>query len=151
MTVSLRDGVDFVSEAASRGIGSALPLRTEEDMVRLRAAVRQRTIELGFSLVEQTKIVTAASEIARNTLRHGGGGEAVLETVTREAVQGLRMRFIDRGPGIADVARAQTDGYSSAGGLGLGLGGARRLMHDFELKTAVGVGTVVTLTRWKPY
>jgi serine/threonine-protein kinase RsbT len=130
---------------------TTLSVRTEEDMVRLRAHVRQRAVELGFSLVEQTKIITAASEIARNTLRHGGGGEAHVQIVARNSSKGLRMAFNDNGPGIADVAMAQTDGYSSAGGLGLGLGGARRLVDEFELQTAVGSGTTITLTRWKRF
>jgi serine/threonine-protein kinase RsbT len=134
-----------------RELAVKLALRTEEDMVRVRAQVRQRAVELGFSLVEQTKIITAASEIARNTLRHGGGGEALVEVIVQPDRKGLRMQFRDNGPGIADVALAQRDGYSSAGGLGLGLGGARRLVDELELQTEVGVGTTITLMRWKQF
>lgn len=144
-------GIHGLDAASANGAATQLPLRTEEDMVRLRAHVRQRAVELGFSLVEQTKIITAASEIARNTLRHGGGGEANIEIIERAGTRGLRMAFSDKGPGIADIVRAQTDGYSSAGGLGLGLGGARRLVDEFDLQTAVGVGTTITLTRWKQF
>lgn len=140
-----------MGDADFRATAPTLPLHSEDGMVRLRAYVRQRAIEVGFSLVEQTKIVTAASEIARNTLRYGGGGESRVEVVTRDGRRGLRLEFSDHGPGIVDVERALRDGYSSAGGLGLGLGGARRLVDEFDLHTQPGVGTTVTLIKWKQY
>lgn len=128
-----------------------MPLRSDDDVVRVRTAVRQRCIDIGLSLVEQTKVVTAASELARNTLRHGGGGEALVRLVERAEARGVCMVFSDRGPGIADVELALTDGYTSGGGLGLGLGGARRLVDDFDLQTEVGIGTTVTITKWKRF
>jgi serine/threonine-protein kinase RsbT len=124
-------------------------LRSDDDVVRVRTLVRQRCVDIGLSLVEQTKVVTAASELARNTLRHGGGGECVVQIVEGSGRRGVRMAFADRGPGISDVALALTDGYTSGGGLGLGLGGAKRLVDDFDLQTEVGVGTTVTITKWK--
>ncbi|EHR52661.1 anti-sigma regulatory factor (Ser/Thr protein kinase) [Saccharomonospora marina XMU15] len=118
-------------------------IRDEVDIVQIRQAVREVAVSVGFSLVEQTKLVTAASELARNTLKHGGGGtaEVELEQDTHRAT--LRLVFRDEGPGIADVELALTDGYSTAGGLGLGLTGARRLADEFELKTEPGQGTTV--------
>src|SRR5438445_10266659 len=104
-----------------------LPLERDEHVVIVRQAVRQRAIELGFSLVDQTKVVTAASELARNTIMHGGGGSAVIETVNDGARRGVRLTFQDHGKGIADIALAMKDGYTTAGGLGLGLSGAKRL------------------------
>ena len=105
-------------------------------------------MECGFSLVEQTKIVTAASELARNTLIYGGGGTVVLESLDEGARRGLRLTFTDKGPGIADVARALTDGYTTGSGLGLGLGGAKRLSNEFEISSAPGQGTRVRIARW---
>jgi len=128
---------------------SVLPIRTQSDVVLVRQAVRDWSKELGFSLVDQTKIVTAASELARNTLEYGGGGELTL-TVLREGFRkGLRLSFTDQGPGIADLGLALKDGYTTGGGLGLGLSGAKRLMNDFEITSKVGEGTTVTVTRWK--
>lgn len=126
-----------------------LPVRTGEDVVRVRQAVRQRAIAIGFSLVEQTKLVTAASELARNTLEHGGGGEARIEEVEGGGRKGLRLTFEDQGPGIPDLALALKDGYTTGSGLGLGLSGAKRLMGDLEIQTEVGKGTRVQTTRWK--
>jgi serine/threonine-protein kinase RsbT len=126
-----------------------LPIRASEDVVLVRQNVRARVVELGFSLVDQTKIVTAASELARNTLVHGGGGRATIEVLDRPR-SGIRMSFIDEGPGIPDIERALRDGYTSGGGLGLGLGGAKRLSNEFEIESRVGEGTRVTITRWKP-
>ncbi len=127
-----------------------LPIRSDQDVVRVRQAVRGCSTHLGFSLVAQTKIVTAASELARNTLTHGGGGEARLELIVDDARRaGLRLTFEDRGPGIADVQLALRDGYTTGGGLGLGLGGARKLSHDFQIWSQPGAGTRVTITRWK--
>lgn len=125
----------------------SLTLRAPEDIVRMRQNVREQATRLGFSLVDQTKIVTAASELARNTMLHGGGGEVLVEPIN-ERRKGLRLTFIDQGPGIADIALALQDGYTTGGGLGLGLGGARRLSNEFEIHTRPGEGTRVTITRW---
>jgi serine/threonine-protein kinase RsbT len=127
----------------------ALPLKSEQDIVLARQAVRKFTQELGFSLVEQTKMVTAASEIARNTVIYGGGGTVRWEMLLDGARKGLRLRFEDQGPGIADVEQAMTDGWTSGTGMGMGLSGAKRLVNEFEIDTRPGAGTRVTLTRWK--
>lgn len=124
-------------------------IQSAEDVVSVRQAVRQRAVELGFNLIEQTKIVTAASEIARNTLQHGAGGHATIETVEEAGRRGLRLTFEDRGPGIGDVELAMRDGYSTRGGLGLGLSGARRLSSEFYIDSRVGEGTRVVLIRWR--
>ena len=125
------------------------PIRKPEDVVAVRQAVRQRAIELGFNLVDQTKIVTAASELARNTLQHGGGGEATIEGIDEDGRRGIRLTFEDNGPGIPDVQLAMTDGYTTGTGLGLGLSGARRLSNDFHIESKVGEGTRVVITRWR--
>jgi serine/threonine-protein kinase RsbT len=125
------------------------PVRSEEDVVRVRQVVRRWAESGGFSLVEQTKIVTAASELARNTLIYGGGGTLSLERVVDGGRPGLRLTFSDQGPGIPDVAAALKDGFTTGTGLGLGLGGARRLMSEFTIASAPGEGTRVTVTRWK--
>ena len=122
-----------------------------EDVVRLRQKVRERAVAAGFSLVDQTKVVTAASELGRNTLQYGGGGKATISVVTHGPRRGLRLDFADDGPGIADVALALTDGFTTGGGLGLGLSGARRLSDEFELESQPGQGTRVTIVRWKPF
>lgn len=127
-----------------------LPIGAQSDVVRVRHAVRALTLELQFSVVDQTKIVTAASELGRNTLVHGGGGECTIEAVEHGGRTGVRLIFEDRGPGIADVRLALQDGYTSADGMGLGLGGARRLMSEFDIWSEPGQGTRVTVTRWKP-
>lgn len=124
-------------------------IRTSEDVVAVRQAVRQRAIALGFNLVDQTKIVTAASELARNTLQHGGGGTVTIESVEDSGRLGLRLTFEDRGPGIADVSLALKDGFTTGTGLGLGLSGARRLSNDFKIDSRVGEGTRVVITRWR--
>ena len=126
-----------------------LPLQTSEQIVVVRQAVRREAVDLGFSLVDQTKIVTAASELARNTIQHGGGGTATIERVENRGHRGLRLTFEDRGPGIADVELAMKDGYSTMGGLGLGLSGAKRLSNEFSLTAVPGQGTRVVITRWK--
>jgi serine/threonine-protein kinase RsbT len=126
-----------------------LPVRTANDIVVVRQHVRALAIELGFSLVDQTKMVTAASELARNTLAHGGGGTARIEVVAANARRGLKMTFEDRGKGIADLELALRDGYSTGGGLGLGLSGTRRLMNEFELQSKPGEGTRVSAIRWR--
>jgi serine/threonine-protein kinase RsbT len=126
-----------------------MSIATSEDVVRIRQRVRARAIDIGMSLVDQTKFVTAASEIARNTLDYGGGGRVHIESVENGARRGLRLVFEDEGPGIADVNAALVDGFSTGGGLGLGLSGARRLSNEFEVKSAPGKGTQVMLVRWK--
>ena len=126
-----------------------LDIRTSNDIVRVRQRMREWAVEAGFSLVDQTKVVTAASELARNTLEHGGGGTARVELLADGGRRGLRLTCEDTGPGIADVQLALKDGYTSRDGLGLGLGGARRLVSDFAIESRVGVGTRVTVTRWK--
>jgi serine/threonine-protein kinase RsbT len=127
----------------------ALEIATNEDVVRVRQAVRARAAALGFSIVDQTKIVTAASELARNTLEHGGGGQCAIELLDEGSKKGLRLTFEDRGPGIADIALALSDGYTTGGGLGLGLSGSRRLANEFDLWSKPGEGTRVTVVRWK--
>jgi serine/threonine-protein kinase RsbT len=126
-----------------------VPIRTSGDIVAVRQMVRARAIELGFGLVDQTKMVTAASELARNTLDYGGGGTARIESVADGARRGVRMTFEDRGPGIRDPELALKDGYSTGSGLGLGLGGARRLMNEFTLQSRPGEGTRVSVARWR--
>jgi len=126
-----------------------MPLRTTQDIVLVRQAVRQWTLAQGFSLVDQTKLVTAASEIARNTVEYGGGGEARLESLEQGIRHGVRIIFTDRGPGIADVQQALRDGFTTGNGLGLGLSGARRLCNEFEIESAPGKGTRVMIARWK--
>ena len=128
-----------------------LALKSGEDVVRLRQIVRERAVGAGFSLVEQTKIVTAASELGRNTIQYGGGGVARIESVADGSRRGLRLEFIDQGPGIADIPLALTDGYTTGNGLGLGLSGAKRLSDEFSIDSAPGKGTRVTITRWKPF
>jgi len=126
-----------------------MPLRASEDILSVRQAVRGWAVELGFSLADQTRIVTAATELARNTVVHGGGGIVRLEILTSEDHYGLRLIFEDRGPGIPDLGLALKDGYTTGRGLGLGLGGAKRLSHEFEIFSWVGEGTRVIITRWK--
>lgn len=125
-----------------------LPIRTSSDVVLVRQKVRSWAAELRFSLVDQTKIVTAASELARNTLEHGKGGEVRLELLERPARLGLRLVFEDRGPGIPDIALALKEGYTTGHGLGLGLGGAKRLVNEFEIESTPGQGTRIVATRW---
>lgn len=127
----------------------ALPLQTQQDIVLARQAVRKMTQELGFSLVDQTKMVTAASELARNAVIYGGGGVMLWSYVANNGRRGLRLTFKDDGPGIANVELAMTDGWTSGNGLGKGLPGARRLVNDFEITTVPGAGTQVTIVRWK--
>lgn len=126
-------------------------LVSDEDVVRLRKMVREDMVALRFSLTDQTKMVTAASELARNVLRYGGGGHAQLEQVARNGLAGVRVTFIDHGPGIDNMELAMTDGYTSGGGMGLGLSGARRLSDEFTIESAPGSGTTVTITKWKPF
>ena len=124
-------------------------VQTAEDVVGIRQAVRQRAVELGFNLVDQTKIVTAASELARNTVQYGGGGTVTIESLEVLGRRGLRLTFADEGPGIPDIELAMKDGYTTGGGLGLGLSGARRLSNEFQIDSKPGVGTRITITRWR--
>jgi len=124
-------------------------LRRSEDVLKVRQTARRLALEAGFGLVDQTKIVTAVSELARNTVTHGGGGTATLELLEEGSRRGLRIAFRDEGPGIVDVELAMKDGYTTSGGLGLGLGGSRRLMGEFDLVSAPGRGTTVTVARWR--
>lgn len=126
-------------------------LEVSEDVVRLRQVLRDEMIGLKFTLIEQTKMITAASELARNTLRYGGGGYAELEVVANGSRRGVRVAFVDEGPGIENIELALTDGFTSGGGMGLGLPGARRLADEFELDTTPGQGTRVTITKWKQF
>lgn len=126
------------------------PIRNSEDIVKIRQGVRTMALEIALSLVDQTKIITAASEIARNTLDYGGGGDAVIEIVSTGLRKGIRLTFSDQGPGIPDLAKAMTDGYTTGKGLGLGLSGSKRLVNEFDIDTTVGEGTRITLIRWKP-
>lgn len=125
-----------------------LPIRSEQDIVLARQAVRRLTQQLSFGLVDQTKMVTAASELARNTLVYGGGGEMVWERLADGGRKGLRLHFIDKGPGIPDLELAMRDGWTSGSGLGMGLSGAKRLVNEFHIDTRVGEGTTVRITRW---
>jgi serine/threonine-protein kinase RsbT len=120
-----------------------------EDVVVVRQRAREQSQRAGFSLLETTKLVTAASELARNTLEHGGGGYAEIEVCTNGLRRGVRMRFVDEGPGIPDIEQALRDGFTTGKGLGLGLGGSRRLVNEFEIHSAPGAGTRVTVVRWK--
>jgi serine/threonine-protein kinase RsbT len=126
-----------------------MPLRNEHDIMMARQAVRQIAQRLKFSLVDQTKLVTAASELARNAMVYGGGGDMDWEVVRNGSRSGLKLAFVDQGPGISDLSLALTDGWTSGGGLGLGLSGARRLVNDFELHSEAGAGTRVVITRWQ--
>jgi serine/threonine-protein kinase RsbT len=125
-----------------------LGIQSDADVVRVRQMTRELAVALGFRLVDQTKIVTAASELARNTFVHGGGGTVLLEVMHDGARRGLRLTFTDKGPGIADVARALGDGYTTGSGLGLGLGGAKRLSNEFEISSVPEQGTRVRIARW---
>src|SRR5262245_35627480 len=128
---------------------TTIPIQTSEDIVLVRQQVRAWSARMGFSLVDQTKLVTAASELARNTLSYGGGGTARLDAIGNGGRLGLKITFEDHGPGIADLSLAMKDGYTTGGGLGLGLSGAKRLSNDFEIWSQVGEGTRVSIARWK--
>lgn len=126
-----------------------LPLKSSNDIVLARQRVRQWSIELRFTLVDQTKLVTAASELARNALDHGKGGEMTMEALTFGARSGLRLTFADHGPGIEDIDRALSDGFTTGSGMGLGLGGSKRLVNEFSIESELGKGTKVTVIRWR--
>ncbi len=126
-----------------------LPLRSDEDVVSLRKQVRERAVAIALSLVDQTKLVTAASELARNTIKYGGGGEVHLDSLADAGRKGIGLIFVDNGPGIADIEQALRDGFTSGGGLGLGLGGSRRLVDEFDIDSRTGEGTAVSVVKWK--
>jgi serine/threonine-protein kinase RsbT len=126
----------------------SVPVKSEPDVVTVRRRIRELAANLGFTLVDQTKLVTAASELARNTIIYGRGGTMLVETLNGPRT-GLRLTFEDRGPGIPNVDLALRDGFTTGNGLGLGLGGTRRLVNEFELQSRVGEGTRITITRWK--
>ncbi len=128
---------------------SVLPIRSPEDIVRVRQATRESAVAQGFSLVDQTKLVTAASELARNTLEYGLGGDVEITRLDEPPRRGVRLTFIDQGPGIANVDQALRDGFTTGGGLGLGLGGARRLSSEFSIESKPGEGTRITIARWR--
>ena len=128
---------------------STLEIRSGDDVVKARQEVRARAVEVGLSLVDQTKIITAASELARNTLDYGGGGTMRVERIDDGIRKGIRLIFEDQGPGITDIERALTDGYTTGGGLGLGLSGAKRLSNEFQITSNPGQGTRVVIARWK--
>lgn len=127
---------------------SRQPVKTEEDVVKVRQTTRLLARQSGLNLVDQTKIVTAASELARNTLLYGGGGDVLIEVIEDNGRRGVRLTFEDQGPGIPDVELAMKDGYTSGTGLGLGLSGAKRLTNEFRINSRVGEGTRVTIARW---
>lgn len=132
-----------------RSARATLRLRSDEDVVGLRKQVRERAVAIALSLVDQTKLVTAASELARNTIKYGGGGEVHLDTLTDGIRIGVGLLFVDAGPGIADVDSALRDGFTTGGGLGLGLGGSKRLADEFEIDSRPGEGTAVLVVKWK--
>jgi serine/threonine-protein kinase RsbT len=125
-----------------------LEIASSDDVVRIRQVVRDAAVSLGFSIVDQTKLVTAASELARNTFHHGGGGRFRLEVLNSASRHGVKLVFEDEGPGIEDLEQALRDGFTTGSGLGLGLGGARRLVNEFEIESQPGAGTRVAATRW---
>lgn len=126
-----------------------IPIQSDSDIVMVRQKVRASAVQMQYSLVDQTKLVTAASELARNTLEHGRGGTLRIDALQNGITKGLRLTFADQGPGIADIQQALRDGYSTGGGMGLGLSGSRRLVSEFDIQSAPGKGTTVTVTRWK--
>ncbi|MGZ5200059.1 MAG: anti-sigma regulatory factor [Telluria sp.] len=145
----LRDSALLELHRAHRASRVTLPLRNDEDVVGLRRQVRERAVAIALSLVDQTKLVTAASELARNTLKYGGGGEVHLDQLSDGGRKGLGLIFVDGGQGIADVEQALRDGFTTGGGLGLGLGGSRRLVDEFEIDSKAGEGTAVSVVKWK--
>jgi len=136
-------------EPVPMAIFETLHVRTTDDIVNVRQTVRKVAIDHGFNLVDQTKIITAASELARNTIVYGGGGILRIEVLNSSGRNGVKLTFEDHGPGIANIEQALSDGYTSGGGLGMGLGGARRLSNEFEIESVVGKGTKVAITKWK--
>jgi serine/threonine-protein kinase RsbT len=154
MSAALNNGVAFDSALLERNsrvrtARATLPLRSDEDVVGLRRHVRERAVAIALSLVDQTKLVTAASELARNTIKYGGGGEVHLDLLEDGFKRGVGLIFVDNGPGIADLEQALRDGFTSGGGLGLGLGGSKRLADEFEIDSRPGEGTAVSIVKWK--
>ena len=154
MSAALNNAVVFESELLDRHRPerterTALPLRSDEDVVALRKHVRERAVAIALSLVDQTKLVTAASELARNTLKYGGGGTVYLDALGDGFRKGVGLIFVDNGPGIPDLELALRDGYTTGGGLGLGLGGSRRLVDEFDIDSRPGEGTAVSVVKWK--
>lgn len=154
MSAALNQAVAFDSRLlAFRGElrtgRTTLPLRSDEDVVALRRHVRERAVGIALSLVDQTKLVTAASELARNTIKYGGGGEVHLDALVDGFKQGVGLVFVDDGPGIPDIEQALRDGYTTGGGLGLGLSGSKRLVDEFDIDSRPGEGTAVAVIKWK--
>lgn len=147
--MSVRFASDLLTPRKATVGRAILPLVTDEHVVALRRTVRERAVEIKLSLVDQTKLVTAASELARNTIKYGGGGEVQVLSLSDGVRQGVQLMFADDGPGIEDLNLALTDGYTTGGGLGLGLSGARRLVDEFAIDTRHGEGTVVSVVKWK--
>jgi serine/threonine-protein kinase RsbT len=139
----------IVTATPVSGSTGSMPLKSETDIIVCRQEVRKLSQQLKFSLVDQTKFITAASELSRNTVTYGGGGEMRWQILDEGIRRGLRLHFEDRGPGIPDIEVAMTDGWTSGGGMGLGLSGSKRLVNEFEIHSEVGVGTRVSITRWK--
>jgi serine/threonine-protein kinase RsbT len=154
MSAALNGGVGFDTalierHARLRSARTTLPLRSDEDVVGLRRQVRERAVAIALSLIDQTKLVTAASELARNTIKYGGGGEVHLDVLEDGFKRGVGLIFVDNGPGISDLDIALRDGYTTGGGLGLGLGGSKRLADEFEIDSRPGEGTAVSIVKWK--
>ena len=153
ITASSAEPVRFASPLLQAGPlvrdSARLPVGTDEHVVGVRKVVREHSLDLKLSLVEQTKLVTAASELARNTIKYGGGGVVAVQLLSDGVRRGLRLVFADDGPGIADIAQALRDGFTSGGGLGLGLGGAKRLVDEFDIDSRSGEGTAVAIVKWK--
>ena len=154
MSPSTDSAVGFETELTERHARyrvdrASLPLRGDEDVVGLRRHVRERALAIGLSLVDQTKLITAASELGRNSIKYGGGGMVYLDKLVDGLRQGVGLIFVDAGPGIPDLALALRDGYTTGGGLGLGLGGSKRLVDEFDIDTRVGEGTAIAVVKWK--
>jgi serine/threonine-protein kinase RsbT len=154
MSAALNNAANFESgllerHRPHRTDRTALPLRSDEDVVALRKHVRERAVAIALSLVDQTKLVTAASELARNTLKYGGGGTVYLDALEDGFRKGVGLIFVDDGPGIPDTEMALRDGYTTGGGLGLGLGGSKRLVDEFDIDSRAGEGTAVSVVKWK--
>jgi serine/threonine-protein kinase RsbT len=154
MSTALNNAVVFESQLLERHRQDRterieLPLRSDEDVVALRKQVRERAVAIALSLVDQTKLVTAASELARNTLKYAGGGMVYLDALTDGFRKGIGLLFVDNGPGIPDLDMALRDGYTTGGGLGLGLGGSKRLVDEFDIDSRAGEGTAVSVVKWK--
>lgn len=154
MSAALNSRVAFETallerDSRMRTARTTLPLRSDEDVVGLRKHVRERAVAIALSLVDQTKLVTAASELARNTIKYGGGGEVHLDALEDGFKRGVGLIFVDNGPGIPDLDQALRDGFTTGGGLGLGLGGSKRLVDEFEIDSRAGEGTAVSVVKWK--